>query len=171
MPAAWYAAATKPQAEMLAATHLRRQGFDVWVPQVWERRRRLGQVIPVLAPLFANYLFVEADLSNDRWRSINGTRGVKRMLQFGDGRPLPIPERTVADLRRRIGDGPLDEAELSDAMRPLLPGDSVTIMAGAFENFTGAVISTAAARARVLLAFFGRQTEVEVDSADLRRVE
>lgn len=171
MTASWFAVQTKPQAEMVAATNLRRQHFDTWVPQVWERRRRHGQVIPVCVALFANYVFAEVDLDNDAWRSINGTRGVKRMLQFGDARPYPMPDRTVADLRRRVGDGPIDEADLDDAMRPLLPGDEVVIEAGTFASFGGRIVSTAAGRAKVLLAFFGRQTEAELDSADLRRVD
>ena len=171
MAAAWYVVQTKPSAEAQAGRHLRRQAYEVWTPQTWTTRRCRGQVIPTMAPVFANYIFVEVDLDNDRWLAINGTRGVKRMLRFGD-RPSPIEHREFARLRARIGEEPIQERDLISAMRPLLEVDDlVAVQDGPFESFTGTVLETAGGRAKIMLSLFGRQTETEMDSASLVRIE
>ena len=56
--------------------------------------RRLGTVE---ASFFPRYLFIVLDSSRHRWRSVNGTFGVSRLLMRGD-EPHPVPHGIVEAL-------------------------------------------------------------------------
>ena len=57
-------------------------------------------------------------------------------------------------------------------MRDLLPGDTVEVLVGPFAGFSGTVAEwTPARRVKALVAIFGRQTPVEFDEGDVRKVE
>ncbi len=79
----WYVVQTHANAEVKAATHLGRQGFEVYLPRFLKRRRHARRVEIVPAALFPRYLFV-ADIASQRWRSIHSTIGVCRLLCNGD---------------------------------------------------------------------------------------
>ena len=79
----WYIARTLPQRELQAAKQLANQDFRAFVPRYWKNRRHARRVETISAPLFPRYIFVILDRSRDRWRSINGTLGVERLLMQG----------------------------------------------------------------------------------------
>ena len=79
----WYAVQTQPNRENLAVTHLERQGFDVWLPRIERIIRHARQAKRVRRPLFPGYLFINLDLETARWRTINGTVGVKNIVKCG----------------------------------------------------------------------------------------
>ena len=94
----WYVAYTQPTAELRAAGHLKRQGFDAYLPLRRQIRRHARREETVLRPLFPRYVFVALDLEADRWRSINGTIGVSNLVCHGE-RPAALPEGVVEGLR------------------------------------------------------------------------
>src|SRR5690606_4437557 len=110
----WYAAYTQPQAETRAARELRQQGFDAFLPLCRRLRRHARRTETVLRPLFPRYLFLAMDVERQRWRSVNGTRGVAQLVRQGD-RPAPIPSGIIEALRARAdasGAVPLDSLAL-----------------------------------------------------------
>ena len=90
----WYVARTLPQRELQAAQQLNNQGFRTFVPRYWKNRRHARKVETISAPLFPRYIFVVVDQTRDRWRSINGTIGVDRLLMYG-GEPQAVPQGVV----------------------------------------------------------------------------
>ena len=96
----WYVAYTRARAEGQTAGHLRRQGFEAYVPLFRKLRRHARASEVVAAPLFPRYVFVALDLTVDRWRSVNGTVGVCRLVCHGEW-PAPVPQGVVAALRAR----------------------------------------------------------------------
>src|SRR3546814_9952853 len=81
----WFAVYTQPHKELLAAQHLRNQDFEVYLPQYQKLSRRAGKAPGVIAaPLFPRYLFAGIDTETQRWRSVNGTRGVLGLVMFGE---------------------------------------------------------------------------------------
>lgn len=100
MSLAWYAVYTQPGKELLAAQQLRTQGFDVYLPQYQKMRRHAGRAEIVAAPLFPRYIFAGIDLERQRWRSVNGTRGVVGLVMFGD-KPMPVPAPVIDEIRGR----------------------------------------------------------------------
>ena len=79
----WYAVQTQPNRENLAASHLERQGFEVWLPRIERIIRHARKTKRVRRPLFPGYLFINLNLETARWRAINGTVGVSHIVSFG----------------------------------------------------------------------------------------
>jgi transcriptional antiterminator RfaH len=97
----WFAVYTQPHKELLAVQHLRNQNFEVYLPQYQKLSRRAGKAPGIVAaPLFPRYLFAGIDTGTQRWRSVNGTRGVIGLVMFGDT-PIPVPEAVIAEIRSR----------------------------------------------------------------------
>jgi len=94
----WYAVQTQPNRENLAVSHLERQDFDVWLPRIEQIIRRARQTKRVLRPLFPGYLFINLDIEKARWRAINGTIGVSRIVNFGPT-PSVIDTAFIAALK------------------------------------------------------------------------
>lgn len=103
MTLSWFAVHTQPGKEMLAAQQLRHQGFAVYLPQYQKLRRHAGHTDIVAAVLFPRYLFAGIDLAQQRWRAVNGTRGVTGLVMFGDT-PIAIPQLVIDEIRSREDD-------------------------------------------------------------------
>jgi len=131
----------------VAATHLRNQGFRVFLPLAQGTRRHARKTETVLAPFFPSYLFVQIDLSKDRWRSVNGTCGVSRLARQGE-LPVPVPAGIVERLQ--------ECCDVLTRLEGLKPGQPVRIVVGALVDFIGELErQDAADRVRVLLEFMG----------------
>ncbi|NTZ43837.1 transcription/translation regulatory transformer protein RfaH [Altererythrobacter sp. SALINAS58] len=135
----WYAAQTQPRKERLALTHLGRQSFTAQCPFVRRPRRVGGRVQNALEPLFPGYVFVSLDCEQERWRSVDGTIGIRRLVAFGS-RPAPLADGFIEQLSR-LG----DDAELSFAA-DLQQGDRVRVIGGAFDKLCGTLLSVDARR-------------------------
>src|SRR5215472_13718576 len=82
--ARWYAVQCLSNREFVAATQLRNQGFTTFLPCQLKTRRHARRFDSVRRPLFPGYLFVQLDLARDRWRSVNGTLGVAKLVGNSD---------------------------------------------------------------------------------------
>lgn len=157
--ARWYVAYTQPRAESRATIHLERQGYYVFCPRYLRTVRHARNTKNVPSPLFPSYLFLRLDISRDQWRSVNGTRGVVRLIVHGDT-PQPLPNGIVEDLQTRMGaDGTIDWT------RTFKIGQSVCIANGPFAQLVGTLEHLdAAGRVRVLLDLLGRSVPVALRS-------
>ncbi len=155
----WFVARTHAHAETKAAAHLRRQGFDVYLPRFAKTRRHARREERVIVPLFPRYLFVQMDLNHARWRAINGTVGIERLLANGD-RPAPIPEGTIDDLQNQERpNGLLTPASLVRLDR----GAQLRLVEGAFAERVGIYERmTADQRVVLLLNLLGREIRITV---------
>jgi transcriptional antiterminator RfaH len=151
----WYVARTLPQRELHAARQLTNQGFRSFVPRYWKNRRHARKVETVSAPLFPRYLFVVIDHTRDRWRCINGTLGVDRLLMYG-GEPQPVPHGVVENL--------IATADLDGNIRfdfALNEGQMVKVTAGPFAELVGQLERLDDnGRVRVLLEILGGKVRV-----------
>lgn len=131
--ARWYVVQARHLSEQRAALELANQGFEAFLPRYLRKRRHARKVTLVAAPLFPGYLFVRLDPSRQRWRSINGTYGVARLVASESG-PLPIADAVVAGLRARL-DG---QGYIAISQRPdFAPGQLVRIRSGSFAETLG----------------------------------
>lgn len=155
----WYVARTKARSETLARARLRRQGFEVYLPQYGRRRRHARRTEVVRAPLFPGYLFLHLDLSSSRWHSVNGTVGVHSLLCHGR-MPAAVPEGVVEELRAR---------ETRDGLVPLRSlmvleqGERLRIVDGPLYDCVGVYEKmTGGERVVLLLQLLGRELRVVV---------
>ena len=160
----YYVVQTRPQKESTAAYELKNQGFKTFFPVIrTPRPLQKGKVVPPrLSPLFPKYLFVQLDLDLDPWRSINGTRGVVRVMCMDEYRPSPVPSLAMTRL--------LDAGEIIDADTAGLPfnlGDTVEFTDGSMKGRQGLVQACAENRVTLLLDLLGRQTMVHCEPKSL----
>jgi transcriptional antiterminator RfaH len=153
----WYVVQTHPSAEAKAASHLERQGFSVYLPRYLKRRCHARKIQMVQAALFPRYLFVNIDLQSQRWRSIQSTIGVSRLVMNGDV-PAAVPGPVVSSLRDRED----ERGFIVMAQKPLFsPGDKIKVLGGAFAEAFGLFESTSDRdRVAILLDLLGRKVRI-----------
>jgi len=161
--ALWYVVQTQVNGEAKAAENLRRQGYEGYLPRYLKRRRHARKVDFVAKPLFPRYMFVAIDIATQRWRSVQSTVGISRLVTNGDS-PAVMPEGVVRALKAR------EDAKgfvNMDAGPAFAPGDKVRVLAGAFMDNAGLFNGMADHdRVSILLDMLGRKVRVLLD-ADL----
>jgi transcriptional antiterminator RfaH len=161
----WYVARTKARSELRAEVHLRRQGFEVYLPQYGRQRRHARRTDVVKSPLFPRYLFLQMDLSSSRWHTVNNTVGVHSLLCHG-GMPAVVPEGVVEELRaRETGDGLVSLRSLT----VLEPGERLRIVGGPLRDRVGVYEKmTGGERVVLLLRLLGQEVRVDVPLSETR---
>lgn len=160
----WYAVQTQAGKEQLAVSHLERQGFETLLPQLWRSVRRSRKSVNVLKPMFPGYVFVKVDMQRMRWRAIDSTIGVSKLVRFGE-KPAALPESLVQNLHKSIGDDGAIEFN-----QDLREGESIRVMSGAFSDWLGRVVEmTDADRVKVLFGMMTRKVEVTLPKQQLAR--
>lgn len=157
----WYVVQTQPNAERKAVFNLARQGYHVYLPQYLRRRRHARRVDVVKSPLFPRYLFVAVNAAAQRWRSIQSTIGVSRLVCHGD-LPAAVPACVIQQLRvREDGQGLIR----LDQRPKFAPGDKVRVQDGVFDSCLGLFEGlTDGERAAILLDLLGRKVRVFIDA-------
>ncbi|HWL03524.1 MAG TPA: transcription termination/antitermination NusG family protein [Xanthobacteraceae bacterium] len=160
----WYVVHTQPNGESKASSHLRRQGFEVYLPcgRRWRSHARRREL--VLRPLFPRYLFVRFDAETARWRAIFSTVGVSNLICEGD-RPLAVPQPVIAGIQEAEASGSFDDALAASRLKP---GDAIRIVRGPFADLIGQLQSLVSGdRVKVLLDILGRQVPTMVEAAEV----
>ncbi|MFQ5957931.1 MAG: transcription termination/antitermination protein NusG [Alphaproteobacteria bacterium] len=155
----WYVVHAQRNCESRADHHLRRQGFETYVPRYAKRRRHARRIETVAAPLFPGYLFVRMDLLRARWRSVNGTVGIIRLVCQGE-HPIAVPEGIVENLRAHEDESGLHSPA---SLMVLDRGARLRIVGGAFDDHVGVYERMSAdERIVLLLNVLGREVEVKL---------
>lgn len=158
----WYAVATQPGRETVAKSHLERQDFSCFLPMQERTVRHARRVTVRRASFFPGYLFVALDLGVDRWRSVNGTIGVRHIISAGD-RPVAVPQGIVEALQSAV-----DEAGLVGLKTSGRKGDKVTLREGPFAGMVGEWDRMQGPqRVRVLLSMLNSRVPVVVGTGSL----
>jgi transcriptional antiterminator RfaH len=159
--ARWYVVQTQPNGEAKAALNLRRQGYEIYFPRYLKLRRHARRVDFVARPLFPRYMFVTIDLAVQRWRAIQSTVGVARLVTNGD-EPAMVPDGVVRAIRAREDDKGFVAL---DNRQDFAPGDRVRVLAGAFVDSAGLFDGLADHdRISILLDMLGRKVRVLIDA-------
>jgi transcriptional antiterminator RfaH len=163
MLTSWFVVQTQPRAEAKAKRHLVNQGFVTYMPVYQRRVRHARRNELVLRPLFPGYLFVQIDPELQRWRSINGTVGVRQILTDGNA-PRYVPDRIIEEIVARQ-----DETGTVKLSPPAFsPGQAVRVVDGAFADVSGLFEEMRdETRAVLLISLLGRQVRVNVAAAEV----
>ena len=158
----WYVVHTQPACEARAGTHLTAQGYGLFCPSLRKTVRHARKSTVKLTPLFPGYLFLSLDLSRDRWRNINGTRGVVRLLTQGDV-PKAVPTGIIETLQART------DSQGALVLAPALSvGQHVRITEGPLANLVGTLQRLDGTdRVQVLLDILGRSVPATVHARAL----
>jgi transcriptional antiterminator NusG len=156
----WFAIHVRSKFEVTVRDQLRAEGFEVFLP-TWDERLKWSDREKVTTrPLFPGYIFARFDPADAPL--ICQTRGVVTILST-DQIPVQIPDDEIRELREIV------EHPVPDACCPYVVGVSVTVKSGSFAG-RSAVISRikGGTLLTLLLPVFGRDTPVEIESADVK---
>jgi transcriptional antiterminator RfaH len=160
---AWYAVHTKARQERLAAEHLTRQHYHVYLPLLRAPKRRRGHWRDVIEPLFPGYLFIRLDLHLQNTAPIRSTYGVTGLVRFG-GEPRPVPRDLVEHLLT-AETGPQGTIRQEHLFHS---GDQVEIASGPLAGLKGIFLAASGQeRAHLLLDLLGRSNRVVVSQHQL----
>lgn len=161
----WYAIHTHPNQEDRTDSNLRAWGVETFNPKLKVRRfDQTGRPVQVTKSLFPQYIF--ARFNANCLGKVNFTRGVRRVVSFGD-RPVPIDEQVIDLVRSKVGeDGFVKIGE------DLKAGDNVVVKDGPLQGFSGIFGRKlkASDRIRIMLTTISYQGHMVVEREQLKKV-
>lgn len=135
---------------------------EITIPMEDVVEEKNGKLKVVQRKKFPCYVLIKMDYDNSMWHIITNTRGVTGFVG-PQGRPLPLTEEEVA----RIG------VERRTYEVDYKPGEKVKVLDGALEGFVGTIesVDLSNKKCRVSVSMFGRITPVDLELAQITRVE
>ena len=137
--------------------------FDVKIPmeQTIEEKSN-GKRKLVDRKLLPCYVFIKMIYSNQLWYWITNTRGVTGFVG-PQGRPIPLKEDEIRKMR-------LEEIVVEGEFAV---GDKVQVVSGPLEGFIGNIteLNDLAQKAKVEVEMFGRNTDVEVEYLQIKKLD
>ncbi|MEI6266583.1 MAG: transcription termination/antitermination protein NusG [bacterium] len=139
--------------------------FDVIVPKEKTIEIKNGKRKTVEKRIFPGYVMVEMIVTDDSWYVVRNTPQVTGFIGSGTN-PIPMSEPEVSLIQRRMG---IEEPKFQI---DLAKGDLVNINDGPFKGFDGVVdnVDQDKGKIKVMVNMFGRETPVELDSLQVKKV-
>ncbi len=139
--------------------------FDVMVPKEKQIEIKNGKRKVVEKRIFQGYALVEMKLTDETWYIIRNTPGVTGFVGTGT-EPTPVSESEIVKIKRRMGvEDPKHNIDFE-------LGEVISITDGPFKGFDGSIseIDTQKGKVKVMVSMFGRDTSVELDALQVRKV-
>ena len=124
-----------------------------------------GQKVQTERRTMPGYVLVNMDLNEDSWTLVKGTPGVTGFVGASN-EPVPLTQPEVDRLlHKEVATAPRTRAQFSI-------GESVKVVSGPLSDFSGEIseINEDAAKLKVLVSIFGRETPVEVGFDQVKKV-
>ena len=139
--------------------------FRVLVPKEKRIKIKGGKRYIVEEKIYPGYVLVEMIVSDDSWYVVRNTPNVTGFIGSGTT-PTPVSEEEINVLMQRMG---VEEPKYKIEFKL---GDHVKITDGPFKDFDGKVaeIDEKRGKIKVLVTMFGRETPVELDFLQVRKV-
>ena len=135
--------------------------LDIKVPMEETIETKNGKNRHVSRKMFPGYVMVKMFLTDDSWYIVRNTRGVTGFVG-PSSKPVPLTDAEV----RTMG---IENVKVSIDVEV---GDNVMIVSGPLESFVGVVeeINTEKQKVKVLVSMFGRDTSVEFDFVQRKKI-
>jgi len=139
--------------------------LEILIPTQDQIQIRSGKKYQTTEKIFPGYILVKMILDDNSWFAVRTTQGVTGFVGVGD-KPTPISETEVEAIQKFMSIGtPKYRAKFS-------PGEAVKIVDGPFAEFLGSIesIDEERGKIRVLVSIFGRETPVELDFLQVKKL-
>ena len=144
----------------------RRAVRQVVVPTETVTEMKDNQKIPVEKRTMPGYVLVNMELNDDSWQLVKGTPGVTGFVGASN-EPVPLTQAEVDRLLHR-------DIVIKDRIKKasFVIGESVKVISGPLADFSGEIaeINEDAAKLKVLVSIFGRETPVEVGFDQVKKI-
>lgn len=139
--------------------------FNVLVPKEKKIRIKSGKRETVEDKIYPGYVLVEMVVDDDSWYVVRNTPNVTGFIGAGTV-PTPLSSAEVETLMKRTA------AEEPKYKIDVQVGDRVKITDGPFKDFDGKIseIDMEKGRIKVLVTIFGRETPVELDFLQVKKL-
>ncbi|MBI5731881.1 MAG: transcription termination/antitermination protein NusG [Candidatus Magasanikbacteria bacterium] len=139
--------------------------FNVLIPTEKKIKIKNGKRKVVTEKIFPGYVLVEMEVADDSWYVVRNTPNVTGFIGAGTT-PIPISEAEVKSIQKRMG---VEEPKYVIDVTVDAP---VRIIDGPFKNFEGKVaeINEERGKVKVLVSMFGRETPVELDFLQIKKI-
>jgi transcriptional antiterminator NusG len=138
---------------------------QVVVPTETVTEMKDNQKVPVEKRTMPGYVLVNMELNDDSWQLVKGTPGVTGFVGASN-EPVPLTQPEVDRLlHREVAQKVATKAQFSI-------GESVKVISGPLSDFSGEIseINQDAAKLKVLVSIFGRETPVEVGFDQVKKI-
>ncbi len=145
--------------KMVENSNLQDQILEIKIPMEQTIEEKNGKKKVVLRKILPCYVFIKLVYSNNLWFMITNTRGVTGFVG-PQGKALPLSDDEVKRMRLET------KIEVVD----FEIGDKVQIVSGPLDGFEGSIIDLDIPnqKAKLKVAMFSTETEVEVDFVQLK---
>jgi len=139
--------------------------FSVIVPKEKKIKLKGGKRIEVEEEIYPGYVLVEMTYDPDSWYVVRNTPRVTGFVGAGVV-PVPLDDSEIENLFSRM------KKETIKHMIDLTEGESVIIVDGPFKELEGKVgdVDEDRGRVKVLVPMFGRETPVELDFLQVKKI-
>ncbi len=139
--------------------------FEVLVPKEKKIKIKKGEREVVEEKVYPGYVLVNMIVTDDSWYVVRNTPNVTGFVGAGIT-PRPVDDKEIEDLKSRM------EVEEPEHKIEFRVGDSVKVLDGPFKGFDGKVkeIDAKRGKIKVLINMFGRDTPVELDSLQVKKL-
>jgi len=139
--------------------------FNVLVPTEKKTKIKNGKRKIVEEKVFPGYVLVEMLVTDESWYVVRNTPNVTGFIGVGSV-PTPVGEEEIKSLKKRMGE------EDPKFKIDVILGDVVRITEGPFKNLEGKVVSIdeAKGKIKVNVSMFGRETPVELDFLQIKKI-
>ena len=139
--------------------------FNVIVPTERKIKIKGGKRVEEEEKIYPGYILVDMIVTDDSWFVVRNTPRVTGFVGSGVY-PVPILKKEVDELFKRMNAGGAKhkiDLQLNDA---------VTIVDGPFKDLDGKVsgVDEERGKVKVLVAMFGRETPVELDFLQVKKI-
>lgn len=170
----WYAIHTYSGYENAVARNLKQRItslnmedkiFDVVVPTEKKVRVKGGKRVTEEEKIYPGYVLVEMIVNDESWYVVRNTPRVTGFVGSGT-QPVPLTESEYKKLMNIMSD------DVVKHRVDLQAGDLVIIADGPFKDLEGKVgeVDETTGKVKVLVAMFGRETPVELDFLQVKKV-
>jgi transcription termination/antitermination protein NusG len=138
---------------------------QIVVPTEQVQELKDGQKIQKEQRTMPGYLLVNMNLTDDSWSLVKNTPGVTGFVG-AQNKPVPLNQGEVDRLLQR------ETAERPRTRAQFTIGESVKVVSGPLSDFSGEIseINEDAAKLKVLVSIFGRETPVEVGFDQVKKI-
>ena len=136
--------------------------FDIVVPMEEQIEIKDGQRKANLKKVFPGYVLVKMIVTEETWYIVRNTRGVTGFVGSGTD-PIPLTDEEICAMG-------FEDASISVDYDV---NDSVQILNGPFKDSIGTVqeINKEKHKVKVLVSMFGRETPVELEFSQVKKVQ
>lgn len=140
--------------------------LDAIVPKEKQIEIKNGKRKIVDRKIFQGYVLVQMRLSDETWYIIRNTPGVTGFVGTGT-QPTPVSEKEIAKIKKRMG---VEDPKYS--VNYAL-NEVVSITDGPFKGFEGTIseIDSTKGKLKVMVSMFGRETPVELDALQVKKID